>query len=155
MFHEFLQPCNNEQWTAVGSYLVEEETARQSSDVENPGTRIANPPVALLLRVAVHGPLRMRQQLYQLLRLRIAEGVTHRERLHRMQSVGRGAIEMISAVRKVSRVRARDSRPVHRRVIWWTVLQTLRSASQQHIFIAVQRNTYSHSSHIKPYLPHK
>jgi hypothetical protein len=142
-FHTFLQPCNKEQRNGGREpYLVEEEPAGQSSNVESPGARITNPPIPLLLRVAVDGPLRVRQQLHKLLRLGIAEGITHRERLHCMQRVGRGAVEVVSAVRKVARVSASNSRSVHPRVIWRTILQTIRPASQQK-GIHQERKTHS------------
>lgn len=76
------------------------------------------------------GPLGMRQQLHDLLRLRIAERITHADGLLCVQRTGRGAVEMVRFVGEMAGVRSMDSRPIYFSVVGWTIGQSVRSATQ-------------------------
>uniref|UniRef100_J3M5F2 Uncharacterized protein n=1 Tax=Oryza brachyantha TaxID=4533 RepID=J3M5F2_ORYBR len=79
-------------------YLVEVERLRHGADVELPRPGIADPALPFRRGVAELAPHRVRHQLQDLLRLRVAVGVAEGGRLLGGAGVPRGAVHVVRRV---------------------------------------------------------
>lgn len=107
------------------NHLVEVKPTRQSANIKLPSSRVTHPTISSPGRISIFTPNRVRQKLKNLLSLWVAKRIASPHRKLEMLGVSRRTVNVVSLVREPLAVRTVDSGAVSKRVVRWTVVQSL------------------------------